>query len=110
MPPRLSTLKEKKLVGKRLNMSLADNKTGVLWRSFMPRWKEITNNRTTDLISMAVYQPGYFADFNPTREFEKWAAVEVADFDSVPYSMLTRNRKKRYGFRCERKILNGKTA
>ena len=89
LPPHLSTLNEKKLIGKRLTMNLADNKTGELWRCFMPRRKEITNNLTNDLISMTVYQPGHFADFKPTREFEKWAAVEVADFDNVPDEMET---------------------
>ena len=89
MTPRIEHLKEKKLVGKRLKMSLADNKTGELWKSFMPRRKEIANNLTTDLISMTVYQPNHFADFNPTREFEKWAAVEVADFENVPDDVET---------------------
>jgi AraC family transcriptional regulator len=89
MTPRIQHLTEKKLVGKRLKMSLADNKTGELWRSFMPRRKEITSTLTNDLISMAVYQPGHFADFNPTNEFEKWAAVEVADFENVSDEMET---------------------
>jgi hypothetical protein len=44
--PRTETLKEKKLIGKRLKMSLAYNKTGELWESFIPRRKEITNSIT----------------------------------------------------------------
>lgn len=87
MEPRIVTLKEKKLVGKRLVMSLSDNKTGELWRSFMPRRKEISNNLTSDLISMSLYKPSYFADFKLSNEFEKWAAVEVSDFDRVPNDM-----------------------
>lgn len=87
MEPRIVTLKEKKLVGKRLVMSLSDNKTGELWRSFMPRRKEISNNLTSDLISMSLYKPSYFADFKLSNEFEKWAAVEVSDFDRVPNYM-----------------------
>lgn len=89
MEPRVAIVKEKKLVGKRLTMSLSDNKTGELWRSFMPRRKEITNPLTNDFISMAIYKPTHFADFKPTNEFEKWAAVEVADFDNVPTEMET---------------------
>ena len=77
-PPK-RTKGEKKLISKRLKMSLADNKTGELWRSFMPRRKEITNNLTSDLISMAVYQPG---------------------------SASTRNQKKKSGYLFERKIRN----
>lgn len=89
MSPRIENLKEKKLVGKRLRMSLADNKTGELWKCFMPRRREITNNLTNDLISMQVYKPKHFTDFNPTNEFEKWATIEVTDFENVPSELET---------------------
>ena len=68
-------------------MSLADNKTGELWKSFMPRRGEIKNALTTDLISMQVYEPNHFSDFKPTRKFQKWAAIEVSDFSNVPADM-----------------------
>lgn len=87
--PRIETSKEMKLIGKRLTMSLPDNKTGELWRSFMPRRKEITNNLTNDFISLAIYMPTHFADFKPTNIFEKWATVEVTDFEHVPNEMET---------------------
>ena len=85
--PRIETSKEKKLIGKRLIMSLSDNKTGELWRNFLPHRREITNTLTSDLISMAIYNTTYFADFNPSNHFEKWAAVEVTDFGNVPIGM-----------------------
>ncbi|GAB3323664.1 hypothetical protein GCM10027299_20110 [Larkinella ripae] len=85
MIPRTEILPEKKFVGKRLRMSFASDRTGELWRSFMPRRKEITNPVTADLISLQVYEkPLTSADFTPTTEFEKWALVEVADFNTVP--------------------------
>lgn len=87
MNPTIQILSEKKLVGQSLAMSFADYKIGELWRSFMPRRKEITNNLTGDLISLAIYKPTHFADFKPTNEFERWATVEVADFDNVPHEM-----------------------
>ncbi|WP_276979903.1 GyrI-like domain-containing protein [Flavobacterium filum] len=89
MIPRIETINEKKLVGIRLTMSLANNRTGELWQSFMPKRREISNNITNDLISMQVYKPTYFADFKPTNEFEKWATVEVTNFESVPTEMET---------------------
>lgn len=89
MIPRIETLNEKKLVGKRLTMSFADYRIGELWRSFSTRRTEITNNLTNDLISLAVYKPTHFKDFKPTNEFERWAAVEVADFRNVPAEMDT---------------------
>ena len=89
MTAKIETLSEKKLVGKRLTMSFADNKIGQLWKDFMPRRKEISNTLTNDLISMVVYNPTHFADFKPTNEFERWATVEVSDFDHVPNQMET---------------------
>jgi len=89
MNPRIETSNEKKLVGNRLTMSFADYKIGELWRSFMSRKKEIINNLNNDLISMAVYKPKYFSDFKPASEFEKWATIEVVDFNNVPNNMDT---------------------
>lgn len=89
MTPRIETSNEKKLVGKRMTMSLANNRTGELWKSFLPRRSEISNNLTNDFISMQVYKPTHFADFMPTNEFEKWATIEVTDFDNVPSNMET---------------------
>ena len=89
MTPRVQTLYEKKLVGRRLTMSFANYKIGELWRTFSPRRKEITNNLTNDLISLVIYKPNHFADFKPTNEFERWAAVEVANFDYIPAEMET---------------------
>jgi len=89
MIPRFINLNERKLVGMHLTMSLADNKTGELWKSFMPRLRDITNNRNHDLISMQIYELNHFVDFKPTNEFVKWAAVEVSDFDHVPIDMGT---------------------
>jgi AraC family transcriptional regulator len=89
MKPRIEISNEKKLIGKRLTMSFADHKIGELWRSFNPKRKEITNNLTNDLISLVVYKQNHFVNFKPTNEFERWATVEVADFDKVPTQMET---------------------
>ncbi len=84
--PKILTLAEKKLMGKHLSMSLADNKTISLWRSFMQRRREISNCISSELISMQIYnEPLRLGDFN--QEFEKWAAVEVSDFINVPKEM-----------------------
>lgn len=73
MIPRIETLTEKKLIGMRMAMSVADYKVGELWRNFMPRRKEISNQVPNDLISLVVYKTTHFADFKPTNEFERWA-------------------------------------
>jgi AraC family transcriptional regulator len=82
--PRIEISPERKLIGQRLSMSLADYRVADLWKSFMTRRQEITNALTTDLISMVVYMPTHFSNFSPNNEFEKWAAVEVASFDNLP--------------------------
>lgn len=89
MTPRFQQLTEKKVVGMRLTMSFAQYRISELWKAFIPRRAEIKNNLTSDLISLVVYPPAHFTAFNPTNEFERWAAVEVADFDSVPNEMET---------------------
>lgn len=72
----------------KVSMSLSDNKTGLLWRTFMPRRSEIQNRRSTDLISMQVYPDMMdFRNNRPTVLFEKWAAVEVSSFDDIPDGM-----------------------
>ena len=87
MKHRIETISEKKLVGKNLIISFSNNRTAELWSSFMPRRKEIKNNIDTKLYSMQMYKPLFFANFNPDEEFEKWAAVEVSNFNNVPEGM-----------------------
>jgi AraC family transcriptional regulator len=90
MNPIIKILPEKKLIGKHLRMSLAENKTHELWKSFMPRRKEICNNVATELFSMQVYDDAFdFRNFNPHTVFEKWAVIEVAAFDTIPDEMDT---------------------
>lgn len=83
MQPEIKILSEKKLIGKRLKMSFAENHTPELWRSFMPRRNEITNKLNNDLISMQIYESGFL----PNAIFEKWATVEVSNFDIIPDEM-----------------------
>ena len=68
-------------------MSFVNYKIGDLWRSFSPRRNEIKNNLTNEMISLAIYKPNHFVEFNPNNEFERWAALEVANFDNVPLGM-----------------------
>jgi AraC family transcriptional regulator len=87
--PGIQTLTEKKLIGKRIEMTFSENKTFELWRSFMPHRKEIKNNIGSELYSIQIYGPGFFNNFNPNAGFEKWAAIEVTDFEAVPDQMDT---------------------
>jgi AraC family transcriptional regulator len=85
----IETLTSKKLIGKHLTMSLTNNKTQELWKSFMMSRKEIKNNIGTSLYSLQVLDPLYFNNFDPNKEFEKWALIEVTDFNNIPHDMET---------------------
>jgi AraC family transcriptional regulator len=85
----IKNLAGKKLIGKRMTMSFSGDRTGDLWRSFMPRRKEIKNSIGAELYSIQNYGPSWFDNFNPDALFEKWAAIEVSDFDTVPDEMET---------------------
>lgn len=84
---RIETINKKLLVGKRLTMSFVNYNIAELWKSFMQGRNAINNNLSNDLVSLAVYTPTHFVNFNPTNKFEKWATIEVSDFDHVPGEM-----------------------
>lgn len=83
----IKLLGEKKLVGKRVQMSFAINTTRDLWQSFMPHLKEITNRTGKELFSAEVYPPLFFQHYSINTNFEKWAAVEVTDHNNIPKEM-----------------------
>ena len=87
MKPRIINLEEKKLLGQRVLMSLSNNKTRQLWGQFSPRIKLIENRTSEDKISMQIYPPLFHEQFNPNTEFEKWATVDVKNFENIPKGM-----------------------
>ena len=90
MNPRIETISEKKLIGHRQTMTFTQNRTTELWKGFMPLRNTIQNKVTTNLISLQVYHDGFsFQNFNSHAPFEKWAAVEVDNFNHIPSGMET---------------------
>lgn len=93
--PRIVISEEKKLIGKRLTMTFANNQTGKLWQSFMPKRNQIKNNAGPELVSMQIYPSGFnFTNMDVTMPFEKWAAVEVTSSDFIPPEMELFNLPK----------------
>ena len=86
LKPEIKIMKKKILVGLKLEMNATDNKTGLLWRGFMMRRKEI-NSTDSFLYSLQKYPPDYFTFYNPETGFTKWAAAEVAEDAIVPDDM-----------------------
>ena len=78
--PRIETSTEKKLIGKKIRMSLQANKTYDLWRSFMPERMKITNRISSDLYSIRVYD-SQMGPSNMGQPFDKWAAAEVRNLN-----------------------------
>jgi len=89
MIPRIVNLKEKKLIGQSIKMSISQNRTAQLWGKFTPRIKEIENKLSQNKISMQIYPSSYYNEFSPNNEFEKWATVEVENFNNIPNGMKT---------------------
>ena len=87
MDPRIENLEEKKFIGMNETMSLADNKTFILFRKFMPRRKEIQHPVSNDIYDLQIYPDNYHSNFSPTNPFTKWAMVEVSSFANIPEGM-----------------------
>ncbi len=87
MQPRIETLNEKILIGMCISMSLLENQTRQLWATFGPYMKSIKHRVNEDKISLQVYPSNYFKEFNPSVKFEKWALVEVNDFNTIPVGL-----------------------
>ncbi|HLP11068.1 MAG TPA: GyrI-like domain-containing protein [Flavobacteriales bacterium] len=85
--PKIENVTQKYLVGKRMSMSLANNKTGDLWKSFMPHRHAIKHPKSEDLYSVNIFDAGYYKNFNPANEFTKWACAEVSEHAVIPAEM-----------------------
>ena len=87
---RIEKISEKKLIGKRLKMSFSNIQTQALWKSFMPQRKQIAKPLNNDLYSVELYNTSdFFEAFDPAAKFEKWATIEVSDFQDIPSEMET---------------------
>ncbi|NRT14701.1 AraC family transcriptional regulator [Flavobacterium sp. 28A] len=87
MTATITTLAEKKVIGIPMEMSYADYKARELWQRFMPKRNEVQNRVGADYFSIEVFSTSYWDQFNPTATFQKWAAVTVPHFDTIPAGM-----------------------
>lgn len=87
MQPKIENINKRIFIGKNIRMCLSNNKTVELWKSFMPKRKEIQNNLNFNLYSLQIYSLDYFDNYDPNKEFEKWALIEVSDFSFIPNGM-----------------------
>lgn len=88
--PKIVEIPARKLIGISKTMTIANDKTRELWQQFMPRRKEVEGKIGSCFYSMQVYSKDLqMKDFTPVTTFEKWAVVEVHNFDQVPEGMQT---------------------
>lgn len=86
--PKIIEIEERKLLGMRVETTLAENKTLELWKNFKPRVKEIKTRTDTDFYSVQIFEKGLkFENLTPATAFEKWAAVRVEHLENVPDKM-----------------------
>jgi len=85
--PRIEICPAKTLIGMSVTMSLLDNKTALLFRTFMPRRGEIKQTVNQDVYDLQVYDSSYHKSFNPANSFDKWALLEVNQVDVIPGGM-----------------------
>lgn len=88
MEPRICTSPERKLAGRHITTSLAEQRTAELWRSFMPQRNQVAHAKGSALFSVEIY-PTPPVTYDPHALFEKWAAVEVTHFADLPEGMDT---------------------
>ena len=83
MQPEIVSIDPKLLVGLKIEMSFSENKTATLWQTFMPK-KHLVSAKSDELFSVEVYPDlNFFKTFEPTKTFEKWAAVEVNSAENL---------------------------
>lgn len=85
---RSEILQQKKLLGKTKRMSFVNNTTRELWQWFQTKRPHLKHVIGSDLYSLEVYDDiSHFRNFDPTREFNKWAAVEVNSYNEASPEM-----------------------
>ena len=88
MNPRIQTLPVTILVGKKSITSFANNNIFELWQGFSPRKKEINHVVNNDSYAIEIYPTTtFFQSFDPTLQFERWAAIAVSKIEEIPEGM-----------------------
>lgn len=82
--PTILFIEPKTLIGISMTMSLQDDTTAALWRSFMLQKKAIPSLADCDYYSLQIYPADYFVSFEAGRTFEKYALIEKQEGSVYP--------------------------
>lgn len=78
-------IEQRVCIGKRVTMSFANNNSRELWQSFRSDLAKKSISIETPFINLHNYPADFsFSAFNPNKEFEKWALVEIPESKGVP--------------------------
>lgn len=87
LQPIIKISPDKQLLGMSKKMSLVNDLTGELFRTFMPLKKEIQGLKNSNVLDLRVYGESYFLKFNPSAEFVKYVLVECNQLTEIPNGM-----------------------
>jgi len=80
MEVKIIELQSKRLIGKRIITTMAEDQTTLLWKSFKTLLKPIPSKKENGFYSVQKFDTdSSFDQFTPFTKFEKWAAVEVEE-------------------------------
>lgn len=85
--PTIQQLPRKTFVGHSMRMTFDTDQTAELWQGFMPRREAVRGRMGQELYSIQQFEDGFFDGFDPTRTYQKWAAVEVDGTHTPPNGM-----------------------
>jgi AraC family transcriptional regulator len=87
LQPKIKISTDKQFIGMSMKMSLVQDSTGELFKTFMPRKKEIRGLKNSNVLDLRVYDDTYFLEFNPSAVFMKYALVECNQITEIPNGM-----------------------
>ncbi|WP_027954646.1 GyrI-like domain-containing protein [Halobacillus kuroshimensis] len=88
MEPQIVQLENVYLIGESRSMTLTEDKTIELWKSFKPKVKMIPERKDEYFYNLSIYPEGFeWNTFACDTCFTRWAAVHVPSNDEPPESM-----------------------
>ena len=82
--PEIVDAVSRRLIGKKIITTMAEDQTMNFWKCFKPLVKDIPLRKETGFFSVQKFEPAVpYNKFTPFTKFEKWAAVEVAENDEM---------------------------
>jgi len=87
---RIERVHTKQIIGNRLEMTTARDRSAELWRGFMPNRKHIQHSVNDDVLSIQLFpSTPDFTKTNSDEPYTNWAGKEVSEIENIPAGMDT---------------------